>query len=181
VVASIGLRFTFPAVSMEGRSIQKLRAAPISIGNVLREKLILWMLPSVIIGMTLVAASNILLSADPFIFMLSLATTAIASVVCCVMGIGLGAVFPRFNVENIHQIESSAGGFVYMACCMGYLAATLALEAYPVRMHFYEKFTRVSWDWRWLSLCIAGYILLNAAAIIIPWKMGMKNMESYEI
>ncbi|MFA5160889.1 MAG: hypothetical protein WC421_01470 [Elusimicrobiales bacterium] len=181
VVAAIGLRFTFPAVSLEGRSFWLLRAAPVPLASVMREKLVLWALPSALVGITLVAVSNILLKADFFVSALGLGTIAAASAVCCVMGVGLGAVFPRFDVENIHQVESSAGGFVYMACCVGYLAAVISLEAYPVRMHFYNKFYSAPWDMRWLSLCIAGYVLVNILAVAIPWKMGRKNLENYEI
>ncbi|MDD2774081.1 MAG: hypothetical protein PHP45_10350 [Elusimicrobiales bacterium] len=182
VVASIGLRFTFPAVSLEGKSFWLLRSAPVSVGRLLREKLVLWAAPSMLVGGVLVAWSNILLDADFFISALSLVTILVTSLAFCVMGIGLGAVFPKFNVENIHQIESSAGGFIYMACCMGYLAAVLSVEAYPVRVHFLGKFTGgATWNWGWLALCAAAYIALNAAAMLIPWKMGLAVVERYEV
>ena len=98
------------------------------------------------------------------------------------MGIGLGALFPDFKVENIHQIESSYGGFIYMACCMGYLALIVAIEAWPVQMHFAHNFGRANaWNFTAVGFCVAGFIILNALVIIIPWKLGLKNLERYEI
>ncbi len=182
VVASIGLRFTFPAISLEGRSFWLLRSSPVSLRSVMKEKLVLWTLPSFLIGVVLVAWSNFLLNADVFVSLLSIGTIAMASIVFCVLGVGLGAVFPRFNVENIHQIESSAGGFIYMTACIGYLVLVLLIEAYPVRYHFFSKFyPGISLDWRLVGLCIAAYITLNAIAIILPWKMGLKMLETCEI
>ncbi|MDD4004568.1 MAG: hypothetical protein PHW69_05115 [Elusimicrobiaceae bacterium] len=181
VVASIGLRFTFPAISLEGRSFWLMRSAPFSMKTLMREKLRLMALPSVLVGGVLVVWSNILLQADVFVSVLTVATIIIASFTCCVMGIGLGALFARFNVENIHQIESSAGGFIYMACCLGYMAATLSIEVYPVKTHFMAMFAHTGWDWGWLAVCAGLYIALNAAAIIIPWKLGLKALERHEI
>jgi ABC-2 type transport system permease protein len=182
VVASIGLRFTFPSISLEGKSFWILRSSPVSLRSVLKEKLVLWTLPSFLVGTVLVAWSNVLLGADAFISILSLFTIAVASIAFCFMGVGLGAVFPRFNVENIHQIESSAGGFIYMAACIGYLALVLVIESYPVRYHFMGRFySNASPDWRLESLCALAYVALNAVAIVLPWKLGLKTLESCEI
>ncbi|MFA6583994.1 MAG: hypothetical protein WCS77_06835 [Elusimicrobiaceae bacterium] len=181
VVASIGLRFTFPAISLEGKSFWILRSAPISVRTIMVEKLKLLSVPSVLLGGTLVGWSNVLLNADMFVSVLSMFTIVIASFVCCVMGIGMGALFPRFGVENIHQIESSAGGFIYMACCMGYLAATVTIEAYPVKMHFMAHFAHSQWNYGYVALCAAAFIILNLCAAIIPWKLGLRALEKQEI
>ncbi len=181
VVASVGLRFIFPAISLEGRSYWLMRSAPFGMRTLMRQKLRLMAVPSIAVGGVLVVWSNYLLEADLFVSLLSTFTIIVAAFVCCVMGIGLGALFAKFNVENIHQIESSAGGFIYMACCLGYMAAILSIEVYPVKMHFMSMFAHARWDWGWLAVCIVLYILLNAAAIIIPWKLGLRALERHEI
>jgi len=183
VVASIGLRFVFPAISMEGGSLWLLKGAPIDITRIMKEKLLLLSVPSVLVGTILVSWSNTILRADTFISILSVGTIIVTSIVFCVMGIGLGAFFARYNLENIHQIESSAGGFVYMACCFGYIAFILAIEAYAVRTHFYRTFIseRVGWDWRWLAISLIAYIALNAAVGIISWKLGTRALEKHEV
>jgi len=182
VMAAIGLRFTFPAVSLEGNSYWLLRSAPITTASVMREKLTVSLLPAVLIGMTLITVSNRLLHADLFISVLSTFTIGVAAVVITVMGIGFGATFPDFNVENIHQLESSYGGFLYMACSMGYLSLLVGVEAWPVQMHFAERFGRAHpWDLRAVALCAALFLALNAAALYLPWKIGLRNLEKHEI
>ena len=182
VMAAIGLRFTYPAVSLEGGSFWLLKSSPVTISQIMNEKLLITLLPSVVIGAVLITFSNHLLNADLFISALSTVTIVIAAVVISVMGIGLGALFPDFKVENIHQLESSYGGFIYMACAMGYLSLLVAVEAWPVQMHFAQRFGRAHpWDWRALALCAFTFIALNAAALIVPWKLGRRNLERHEI
>ncbi|MFA6435317.1 MAG: hypothetical protein WCW52_11540 [Elusimicrobiales bacterium] len=182
VMAAIGLRFTFPAVSLEGASFWLLKSSPVSTAQILKEKLLLSLVPSMAIGAVLITASNRLLNADLFISTLSSCTIVLAAVVISVMGVGLGALFPDFKVENIHQLESSYGGFIYMACAMGYLSLLVAVEAWPVQMHFAQRFGRAHpWDWRALALCAVTFTVLNAAALVVPWKLGLRNLEKYEI
>lgn len=181
VVASVGLRFTFPAVSLEGKSLWVVRSAPMGVERIMLEKVLLLSLPSVLIGVILVASSNYLLQADYFISVLSVGTIIVCSLVCCIMGIGMGAVFPKFNVENIHQIESSAGGFIYMAMCMGYIAVTMAIESYFVRAHFHQKFWGAQWSSELVIAAVAALLLLNIAATVVPWRMGVNNLKKYEL
>ncbi len=182
VMAAIGLRFTFPAISLEGNSYWLLRSAPLSTAAVMREKLAVSLLPSVVIGVILIAVSNRLLHADLFVSLLSTFTIIIAAAVLTIMGVGMGALFPDFNVENIHQLESSYGGFLYMACSMGYLALIVGVEAWPVQMHFAERLGRAHpWDPRAVALCAAVFVVINLAAAWLPWRLGLRNLERYEI
>jgi len=182
VMAAIGLRFIFPAISLEGGSFWLIKSSPVTISQIMKEKLLISIVPSVVIGAVLITFSNHLLNADFFISTLSTCSIIIAAVVISVMGIGLGALFPDFKVENIHQLESSYGGFIYMACSMGYLGVLVALEAWPVQMHFAQRFGRAhAWDWRGVALCATALTALNAAAIIVPWKLGLRNLEKHEI
>jgi ABC-2 type transport system permease protein len=181
VLAALCLRFTFPSVSLEGRSWWVVRSSPITVESVMFQKLLFTLGPMLLIATAMVAASNHLLEADAFISRLTLGTIWVAMGALCVMGIGLGAVFPRFHVENIHQIESSAGGFVYMACALSYVGFLVACEAMPVRMHFFERFGRLQpWEPGILLLCAATFIVVNAVAYVVPWILGRRSLEKYE-
>lgn len=181
VLASLGLRFTFPAVSLEGRSWWFVRAAPLGVAALMRQKLLFTLPPTLLIGTALVAVSNRLLGADAFISGLTLGTIWLTAFTLCVMGVGFGALFPRFSVENIHQVESSAGGFVYMACALGTVGLTLAAEAWPVKMHFDGRLGRAeAWDWRAAALSVLMLAVVHAAACLIPWTLGRRALEAHE-
>lgn len=182
IIAALCLRFVFPSVSLEGKSFWFVKSAPVSLSGLLWEKFFFTALPLLILSALLVHGSNVLLQADPFVSRLSLATILLCTLSLCAMGVGLGALFPRFHVDNIHQIESSAGGFAYMACAMGYLFLTLAIEALPLQMHFYERFGKISpWQAKPVLTCALALLALNAAALVIPWKLGQRALERHDV
>ncbi|MEK7234564.1 MAG: hypothetical protein AAB268_12165 [Elusimicrobiota bacterium] len=180
VLAALGLRFTFPAISLEGRSWWVLRSAPIDIGVVMREKLAFSLAPILAIAATLALMTNWILEADRFTSWLSLGALLTISLAICIMGVGFGALFPNFLVANIHQIESSVGGFVYMAACLFYVGFTIAALAAPMQMHFAERFGTGVWNSRIALYSGAGWLALNAIAMILPWQLGRLALENHE-
>ncbi len=180
VLSALGLRFTFPAVSLEGRSWWVLRSAPVTVGQVMRQKFLFTSMPTLAVALTLGVMTNRILSADAFTSALSLGALALVALAISAMGVGLGALFPRFTVENVHQIESSVGGFVYMAACLSYVALTLSILAWPMRMHFSERAGTGVWDWRVAAFAGAALLALNLAAFLVPWRLGERALEAHE-
>ncbi|MDD5628341.1 MAG: hypothetical protein PHU21_04715 [Elusimicrobia bacterium] len=181
VLAALGLRFTYPAISLEGRSWWVLGSAPVSVGAIMRQKFLFSVIPMTAIALVLSLATNHILQADGFSAGLSTGALLLITWTLAAMGIGFGAMFPMFTVENIHQIESSLGGFVYMASALGYIGATIMILAWPMQMHFQERFGRPgAWDWNLVGYCAALYLVLNAAALAVPWSLGRRTLERYE-
>jgi len=181
VIAALGLRFTFPSVSLEGRAWWILKSSPLTIGQILRQKFVFSAVPTLAVALTLGLMTNWILDADAFTARVSLLALCTVALAVCAMGIGFGALFPRFTVENIHQIESSVGGFVYMAACLFYIGATIAVLAAPMQMHFSERFGKTrAWDWRIAAGAAAGWLVLNAAAFAAPWMLGRRALEAHE-
>lgn len=182
VLAALGLRFTFPAISLEGRSWWVVAAAPVSPERIMLQKALFSAIPTTTLALVLGAATNRLLDADRFTSWVSLVALAAVAVTLCAMGVGLGALFPMFHVENIHQIESSLGGFVYMACALFYIGSTIMILAWPMNMHFQERFGRVgAWQPGLAALCFASWAALTAAAIAVPWLLGRRTLERLDV
>jgi ABC-2 type transport system permease protein len=180
VLAALGLRFTFPSISLEGKSWWVLRSAPIGVGGIMRQKLIFSMIPILAISATLAAMTNWILEADRFTSWLSFGALCVVGLAICAMGVGFGALFPNFTIENIHQIESSVGGFVYMAACLFYVGCTIVVLAAPMQMHFAVRFGTGVWNSRVALFSGAGWVALNAAAFIVPWQLGRRALENHE-
>jgi hypothetical protein len=124
-------------------------------------------------------ASCWLLGADRFTTALSLGSLLVINTGLCVMGVGFGALFPHFTVENIHQIESSLGGFVYMAASLFYIGATIMILSFPMRVHFERRFGHFApYEATPMLLCAAMWLALNAAAFGIPWVLGRRALEA---
>ncbi|MBI5203228.1 MAG: hypothetical protein HY925_16675 [Elusimicrobia bacterium] len=181
VISSLGLRFTFPSISTEGRAFWVVKAAPVGVDTLMRAKFLFTLVPMTLLSTALVLMSNHLLLADRFIATLSFVTILAMTFTLCGMGVGFGSIFPKFNIPNIHQLESSAGGFVYMAAALFYIGLTIAFEAWPVQMHFRERFGHPGpWDYLGLALCGACLVVLNVVAFALPWWLGRRHLETYE-
>lgn len=181
VIAALGLRFTYPAISLEGRAWWVLRSSPVTTGAIMRQKLLFSIIPMTVIALVLGLSTNHILGADRFAAWLSALSLLLITWAVAVMGIGFGAHFPMFNVENIHQIESSLGGFVYMASSLGYIAASIMILAWPMQMHFAERFGRPNaWRPEIVASCAILLVVLNLAAFVIPWTLGKRTLERYE-
>lgn len=181
VLAALGLRFTFPSISLEGRSWWVVSSAPVNIGQIMLQKFIFSAVPMTAMALVLSLASNRLLEADRFTSWVSCLSLLLIAWSLASMAVGFGALFPAFNVENIHQVESSLGGFVYMASSLAYIGGVIIVLSWPMQMHFQERFGRVgAWDWRVAAACLTVFLALNAAALSVPWLLGRKALEAYE-
>lgn len=181
VLAALGLRFTYPSISLEGKSWWVLKAAPLGLGSVMREKFLFSALPMTALALVLGLTTNRILDADRFTSWVSIVSLLVITWALCAMGVGFGALFPLFNVENIHQVESSLGGFVYMAAALGYIGATVTILSWPMHMHFQERFGKVgAWNWPAAWAALGLWLALNTAAFIVPWRLGRRSLERYE-
>jgi ABC-2 type transport system permease protein len=182
VLASVALRFVFPSVSLEGKFWWSIRSAPLSLWTVLGEKFLAGFLPLAAMGVTLVWLSNRFLGVDTFVVWLSNVTIFVMALTLCAMGVGFGALFPRFGVENIPQIETSPGGLLYMVCAMFYIGLTLAFEAVLMRMHYFSL-VREGYQWRLdaAAWAVGALLALNLAAGLAPFALGRRRLETADV
>jgi ABC-2 type transport system permease protein len=181
VIAALGLRFTYPSISLEGRSWWVLASAPITVREIMRQKLVFSLIPMTAMALILGATTNYLLHADRFTAWISLGSLLVITWALCAMGVGFGSLFPMFTVENIHQIESSMGGFVYMAASLFYIGADIMILSWPMEMHFQERFGNAhAWHRGVVVLCAGCWVVLNSAAFAVPWLLGRRALEVYE-
>jgi len=183
VVAAVAVRFVFPAVSLEGRAFWIIRASPMSLRTFLWAKFWASLLPLAILSEFLVAASNALLRVAPFMMVMSTATMFLASFALTGLGVGLGAIYPRFQVENVAHISSGIGGLVYMLLAVGFMGGVVILEGVPVYMVFHSRFTGIplgTWSYLSMGACLLLLAALMAAAFWIPMRRGLEALEARE-
>ena len=125
--------------------------------------------------------SNLLLGVDRFIMLLSTVSIFFITLGITGLGVGLGAIYPRFKYENIAQVAAGAGGIIYMIICLSYIGAVIIVEARPVYIHFKRQIFIGDYSMSSLYLAMAVVFLLTAAAIIIPMKKGIKSLEEMDL
>jgi ABC-2 type transport system permease protein len=99
------------------------------------------------------------------------------------LGVGMGAMFPRFKFENVTQIAGSTGGLLYMIATTSFIAVILFLEAFPVYFYFSFQFRgepEGSIVVIITLLTLVAVITLNMAAVFIPMRLGRKRLAAME-
>jgi len=181
VLASIAARFIFPAVSLEGRQMWLLRSSPLDLRALLWSKYWVGTVPLLVLAMLLTGLTDVLLEVSSFMMILSLATIFALTLAIAAMALGFGALYPQFETENAAQIPTSFGGLVYMMATIALLAGVIVAlwQAVYVYVHaVYEGRPVVvdAWMLFWFTVAAA----LCAAATVIPLRVGLKKMESFE-
>ncbi len=184
VTSSVAVRFVFPAVSLEGASFWIIRSAPLPLKDFLWAKFWSSLVPLLVLSEVLIVLSNVLLKVTPFMMALGVATVFLMTFGITALGVGLGAVFPRFRHENVAQIPTGFGGIVYMLLTMLYIGMVIVLEAWPVYNIFSaQTFGRHVSLTRWLLVILSFCLVfaVNILAFILPMKIGLRRLLEREI
>ncbi|EFK09039.1 conserved hypothetical protein [delta proteobacterium NaphS2] len=179
VLAAVGVRFVFTAVSAEGTAFWILRSSPMQLGRYLWGKYFFFLVPMLFLGMILIVVTNNFLQVSRFMMALSSATMFFMVFGIVSLGIGFGAMYPRFDHENIGQVATGFGGLLYMMVSALFIGAVVVLEAGPVYLLFMSQMKgRVisAMEQVYMVVSFAGVLALTAAAIWKPMGMGLKAL-----
>jgi ABC-2 type transport system permease protein len=134
VMATVAVRFVFPAVSAEGQAFWIIRTSPISMHDFLWSKFWTAVIPVLLFTEVLTIAANHLLGVDPFLKLVS--PVAILFLTFALVGLasGLGARYPRFNADA-SQVAGSYGGVMFMIAAVALIIVTIVLVGWPSSMY----------------------------------------------
>jgi len=183
VLAAMAVRFVFPAVSTEGQAFWVIRSAPVPLKTFLWVKFWTYLVPLLILSEILIVLSNRLLSVTPFMMGLSTITVFFMVFGITAMGVGLGAAYPTFRLENMAQMATGFGGMLFMILCMGFIGSVIVLEAGPVYTIFMARFRGEAIPlahWIWITLSFALVAAINVLAVVWPMRLGTESLSRLE-
>jgi len=181
VLASIAARFIFPAVSLEGRQMWLLRSSPLDLRALLWSKYWVGTVPLLVLGLILTGLTNALLEVTPFMMIMSLATMTGLTLAISALALTFGTLYPQFETENAAQIPTSFGGLVFMMATIALLAAVIvslwqAVYTYVRAVYDGQPVIIDGWMFLWFALAAA----LCATATVMPLRMALRKMETFE-
>ena len=184
VISSIATRFVFPGVSLEGRSFWLLRSAPLSMKRFLWSKMFVLTIPLLLLGQFLVFVSSRILHSDHSITLLACMAVFTLTFAIVALGAGMGAVFPRFDVENPAHIPTGLGGIFYMITSLGLIGVTLLMLARPVHILLVSRVHEVSpTTGQWAEIA-AIYILIagfHYLVVHLSMNRGCRALNAIEL
>ena len=130
IISALGLRFAFPAPSLEGEAAVFFKSLPVTCRIAFAARATAWFIPFLLISILLNAMAwrSLDLPSSEFLKM-SLAGGALA-LLASAGGVGMGMIHPRYKNANPLQVGFSPEGLAYFFLC---LAATSAVAWWFLR------------------------------------------------
>jgi ABC-2 type transport system permease protein len=174
VMATIAVRFVFPAVSAEGAAFWIVRTAPITLRDFLWSKFWTGLVPVFLLTETLIVVANEFLGIDPFLKIVSAIAVLFMSLALVGLATGLGARYPRFNAESPTQVAGSYGGVMFMVVAVLFVIVACVLVGWPSSVFLWHRARGVPLVTRqlWMMwLCFGA----GAALSLGTWLWGMRS------
>jgi len=174
VMATVTVRFVFPAVSAEGAAFWIIRTAPISLRDFLWSKFWTGLVPVLLLTEVLTIVGNEFLGSDPFLKQVAAVSVAFMSFALVGLAAGLGARYPRFAADNASQVAGSYGGVAFMVLAVLYVLAMIGLTGWPSSVYLYAQ-TRsrpLTSPQQWMMAASFGTAAVMSVAL---WLGGMRS------
>jgi ABC-2 type transport system permease protein len=174
VMATVAVRFVFPAVSSEGAAFWIVRTAPIALHDFLWSKFWIGLVPVLVLTEALTITGNYLLGVDPFLAAIAPAVVLFMSLALVGLATGLGARYPRFAADNASQVAGSYGGIAFMVIAVLFVLTIVVLVGWPSSVYLFHQIRRMPLS---SSQLFNMYGCFGAAAAISlgTWWMGMRT------
>jgi ABC-2 type transport system permease protein len=173
VFGSLSVRFVFPQISLEGRSLWLLRLAPHGTRRLMHAKLCLYGAIALIVveGLLWLSAGRLEVPM-PMRWWLA-GVGLITSLTIVGLTVGLGAWWVDPTAQDAARVVSSSTGALVLVLMLGYVGCVVAALV--------AAWT--SWatgSWWWLFLSSLGLVLVSLLAGWVPVRRGLVRLEHLE-
>lgn len=183
VMATVAVRFVFPAVSAEGAAFWIIRTAPISLRDFLWSKFWSGLVPVLVLSEILIVAGNELLGVDPFLKQMSAVAIVFMSFALVGLATGLGARYPRFAADNPSQVAGSYGGVAFMIVAVLFILVMVGLLGWPSSVYLFSQVRRrqlTDVQQVMFYACFATAAALSLATWLLGMRTGVRALEAMD-
>jgi ABC-2 type transport system permease protein len=177
LIASISLRFVFPALSLEGDAFWCIRSAPVSLRKLYWQKFTGSFLLIATTAEILSVASTSMLRDSPVLIFVGSLCTAFVALGLTSLNLGAGSYFATFREKNPIRIASSQGASLTFLAGMAYLGAVVALLVVPLNRYFENLIIRGTTSPGWLVLPILAVGILSAIVFAGSTGVGLMTLR----
>ena len=178
VLASLGTRFIYPQLSLEGLNYWILGLSPVSLFKILWEKFILSFLFCLFISESLIILSNIMVKSSPLIFYTSCVIVFWATVSITSICIGLGAYFADFTKKHHFEVISEFGGLVALIVSLVYIIGVVFSTGALIHFYIIGKIGSDITTSINVSLGIIGFVSIIISSLCLG--MGVRSLKLKE-
>ena len=179
VLATVAVRFVFPAVSIEGAAFWIVRTSPVSMRDFLWSKFWTGLVPLLLFIEGLTIAANELMAIDPLLKVVAIVAVGLMTFALVGLATGLGARYPRFGADAT-QAAGSYGGVAFMVLAVLYIIVMIVMLGWPSAMWLFSRLRGIRLSAVRETLMIAsfaGAVALSAATCLFGMRSGVAALE----
>src|SRR4051812_38629738 len=173
VMATVAVRFAFPAVSAEGASFWIIRTSPITLRDYLWSKFWTAFVPVLILTELLTIAANEFLGVDPLLKVVTALAIVFMTFALVGLAVGLGARYPRFGADP-SQVAGSYGGVAFMMQAVLFVIVMMILLGWPSSIYLTQQVRGrplSAAQTALMAACFTGAVALSLAI----WSASMRS------
>jgi ABC-2 type transport system permease protein len=179
IIAALCSRIVYPAVVADSASLWIVQASPITPKRYVRTKFLFLLLPVLLAGQLLAAASSLLIGIERFLIMLTCITVGLTSFSLVGMAVISGVSGFRRTVNDGAQEEKTSSP-AHMIASVFLILFTLVLEGVPAFLYFLKEVTKAELTqkaWLGIGAVIAVLFLLNLFVTGLSMRFSVKAFE----
>jgi ABC-2 type transport system permease protein len=177
VISSLGARFVYPQLSLEGHGFWLLGLSPANKSRIMAAKFILALVSLTAVSVVLVWLSGSMLATSPAIRLSAVAVIACISLAVCALSTGLGAVFLDLRQSNPAAIVSGFGGTLNLVACLTFMLVSI----FPFGIIFHLQNSGKLLPAQFVSamrLAALWLAVITATAVIVPLRLGLRSLQN---
>jgi ABC-2 type transport system permease protein len=138
------------------------------------------LVPVLVVAEALTIASNYFLGAAPFLR--ALGAVAIFFMTFALVGLatGMGAIYPRFNAENLTQVAGSYGGIGYMVLAVLFILVEVSLLGWSSSIRLWHEYRGIRIPPAQVALMVSLLLAAVAVAITTFWTAMQRGIRALE-
>jgi ABC-2 type transport system permease protein len=177
VMCSLGSRFIYPQLSLEGQGFWILGLSPTSSKRILLTKFLLSLVTMTSVSGALILLSTEMLKSDPAARIASFALICSVSLAVCGLSCGLGAIFLDLRQKNPAAIVSGFGGTLNLVLSLAFLLAAILPFGIIFHLNFRAAITPTTMRHALLAAG-AWLVIITSLTTAIPIAMGVRSLNN---
>lgn len=179
VMCSLGSRFVYPQLSLEGQAFWILGLSPTRPARILMTKFLTALAGLLCVSVALSFLSARMLDSDVPVRIASVALSAAVAAAVSGLSTGLGAIFLDLRRRNPSAIVSGFGGTLNLVMSLAFMLAVILPFAVVFHLHYVAGLTGTPFA-RLLAGCGGWLILATALVVVLPLRLAAKSLAARE-
>lgn len=177
LIASITLRFVFPAVSLESDSFWAVRSSPLSMTRLYWHKFLFAFAVIFVSAEVLSILSVWIVRRDFLLVRVASICTTFLVLALTSLNMGAGTYFASFKEKNPIRVASSQGASLTFLLSLIFLAMVAGVLLFPLHVYFDTIFRKGIVFESWAYVPVGAIATFSILIFVITSKVGLKSIR----